>query len=122
MSSSLVANRVTGQFEKDVLKVRENRAEIGDPDPILGQTMNHLGDQIVAPTPNGELRVAADDRLDSRDRSKALRSEFESSVARTTVRSGQCRFTRLAGVSMSMMRPCSMMATRSHNRSASSMR
>src|ERR1700680_4385935 len=74
--SSLVANRVTGQFEKDVLKVRENRAEIRDPNPILGQTMNHLGDEIVAPTPNRELRVAADYRLDSRDRSKALYSRW----------------------------------------------
>src|ERR1700722_9103032 len=36
--------------------------------------MNHLGDEIVAPTPNRDLRVAADDRFDSRDGSKALRS------------------------------------------------
>ena len=41
--------------------------------------MNHRGDEIVAPTPNRELRVAADYRLDSRDRSKAL---FRGSVVR----------------------------------------
>src|SRR5579863_796593 len=34
--------------------------------------MNYLGDQIVAPAPNGELRVAADYCVDSRNRSKAL--------------------------------------------------
>src|SRR5439155_24066896 len=38
-----IANRVTGQFEKDILKVGENRAEIGEPYPILRQTMNHRG-------------------------------------------------------------------------------
>ena len=36
--------------------------------------MNHLGDEIVAPTPNRDLRVAADDRFDSRDGSKVLSS------------------------------------------------
>jgi hypothetical protein len=65
---------VTGKFEKDVLKVRQNRAEIGDPDPILRQAMNHLGDEIIAATPNRELRVATNDRLDSRDHSKTLLS------------------------------------------------
>src|ERR1700691_716313 len=69
-----VANRVTGQFEKDVLQVGENGAEIRDPDAILRQTMNHLGDEIVAVTPDGELRVAANDRLDSRNISKTFRS------------------------------------------------
>src|ERR1700733_2584471 len=72
--SSLVANRVTGQFEKDILKVGENRAEIRDPDAILGQTMNYLGDEIVTSAPNCELRVAADYTLDSRDGSKVLSS------------------------------------------------
>ena len=38
---------MTSQFEKDVLKVGENRAEIRDQDAILGQTMNHLGDKIT---------------------------------------------------------------------------
>src|SRR6516162_8250503 len=36
--------------------------------------MNHLGYKIVAATPNHELRSTARDHLDSRDRSKALRS------------------------------------------------
>src|SRR5258708_28006716 len=34
--------------------------------------MNHRGDEIVAPTPNRVLRVAADYLIDPRDRSKAL--------------------------------------------------
>src|SRR5258708_40124087 len=41
--SGLLANRVTSQFEKDVLQVGEDCAEIRDSNPILGQTMNHLG-------------------------------------------------------------------------------
>src|ERR1019366_4328591 len=57
---------------KDILKVGENRAEIGDPYPILRQTMDHLGDKIVAATPNRDLQPSARDRLDSRDRSKTL--------------------------------------------------
>src|SRR4029077_17452697 len=68
---SSVANRVTSQFEKDVLKVRKNCAEFCYPEPVLGQTVNHFGHEIVAVTSNRELRVAADDHLDSRDRSKA---------------------------------------------------
>src|ERR1051326_5059210 len=68
----LVANRMASQFDKNVLKVRKDCAEIRDSDAILGQTMNHLGDEIVAPAANRELRVAADHRLDQRDGSKAL--------------------------------------------------
>ena len=97
MIESSIANRVTGQFEKDILKVGENRAEISNPDSILGQTMNHLGDEIVAATPNREsasrCNVIASTRGIVRKRSAAVRS----SVARTTVRSGQCRLTRLSG-------------------------
>src|ERR1700687_5998286 len=57
--SSLIANRVTSKFEKDVLKVGQNRAKIRNPDPILGKTMNHLGHEIVAPAANGEPPVIA---------------------------------------------------------------
>ena len=42
--------------------------------------------------------------------------------SRITVRSGQWRADQAAGESMSMMRPWSMIATRSHSRSASSIR
>jgi hypothetical protein len=63
---------MASQFEKDILEVWENRAEIRDPDPILGQAMNHLGHQIVAPPANCELRVAASHRFDSRNRSKSF--------------------------------------------------
>src|ERR1700679_568457 len=70
--SSLVANRMTGQFQKDIFKVRENRAELRDPDPILGKALNHLGDEIVASSPNGELRITAGHCLDARNRSEAF--------------------------------------------------
>src|SRR5271165_7043758 len=63
---------MTRQFQKDVLQIREDGAEIRNPDVILRQTMNHLGDEIVACSANRELEVGADHRLYSRDRSKAL--------------------------------------------------
>src|SRR5271169_254428 len=84
VNQASVANRVTGQFEEDILKVGENRAEVSDPDPVFGQTMNHFGYEIVAAAPNRVLRVAArvagrvagNDLLDSWDGSKTLRSGF----------------------------------------------
>src|SRR5579871_1923772 len=72
IDESSIANRVTGQFEKNILKVGENRAEIGDAYSVLRQAMNHLGDEIVAAPPNRELRPIALDRLDSRDRAKTF--------------------------------------------------
>jgi hypothetical protein len=66
---------MTSQFEKDVLKVGENRSEICNPYPILRQTMNHLSHEIVASTANGESKVTADHRLNSRDGAKALFSD-----------------------------------------------
>src|ERR1700720_71934 len=38
--------------------------------------MNHPGDQVVAPAANGELRVRAHYRLDSRNCAKAVFSEW----------------------------------------------
>ena len=72
--SPLVANRVTSQFKKDIFQIGENGAEIRDPDPIFGQTMNHLGDQIVAMPTNRKRRVVTNNRLDSRNRPKTLGS------------------------------------------------
>src|SRR5260370_39685900 len=63
---------MTRQLEKDVLKVGQNRPEIRDPDLILGQTMNHLGHQVVAPAVNGESKVSAVHRFNSGDRPKAF--------------------------------------------------
>src|SRR3984885_1950913 len=57
--SVLFANGAARELEKDVLKVGENGAEIRDADPILRKTMNHLGDQVVAPPANGASRVFA---------------------------------------------------------------
>src|SRR5579871_3325611 len=70
---------MASQFDKNILKARKDCAEIRDSDAILGQTMNHFGDEIVAAAANRELRVVADHRLDSRHRSKAL---FSASVVR----------------------------------------
>jgi hypothetical protein len=55
----LVANRTAGQFKKNVLEIGENRAEFSDPDPVLGQTVDHQGHEIVTQTANREPQVAA---------------------------------------------------------------
>src|ERR1041384_2651140 len=41
--SPLIADRVAGQFQKNVLQVGQHGAEVGDPDPILGEALDHLG-------------------------------------------------------------------------------
>src|SRR6266478_2964660 len=69
---NLFANRMTGQFEKNVFKIGENGTEIRDPDAILGKTMNYFGHQVVATAANRESQVSADYRLHSRDRAKAF--------------------------------------------------
>src|SRR5216684_1513524 len=47
--SVLIANRMAGQLQKDVLQVRQHGSEVGDPDPVLGQTMDYLAHEVVAP-------------------------------------------------------------------------
>src|SRR6476469_2332695 len=61
--SLLFANRAASQLEKDVLKVGDGRAEFSDPNPILRQAVNHVGDKIVSPPANGESHVGAGYRL-----------------------------------------------------------
>jgi hypothetical protein len=39
---------VTRELEKDVLEGGEHRAKVGDPDAVLGQTVNDLSDEVVA--------------------------------------------------------------------------
>src|SRR6266853_3967819 len=49
MSESLsIADRMAGQFQKNVLQVGQHGAEVGDPDPILGEALDHLGHEVVA--------------------------------------------------------------------------
>src|SRR5437016_7950589 len=69
------ANGVTSQFQKNVFKIGKNRAEIRDSNVVLRQTMNDLGDQVIAAAANGESRVSPGYGLHSRDRPKALFSE-----------------------------------------------
>src|SRR5579863_2360470 len=61
----LIANRMAGHFEKNVLEVRQHRAEVGDPDAVLGQTMDHLGHEILAVPLDRESRVLARHRVSS---------------------------------------------------------
>src|SRR6185436_19936345 len=42
--SPSVSNRVTGQPEKDILERREHGAEVGDPDSMFGEALDHVGD------------------------------------------------------------------------------
>src|ERR1700733_1572158 len=61
--SLLIANRMAGQLQKYVLQVGQHGAEVGDPDPILGQTMYHLGHEVVAASPNAEAGILASYQL-----------------------------------------------------------
>src|SRR5229473_1996691 len=53
--SVLIANRMAGQLQKDVLQVRQHGAEIGDAYPVLGQTLNYLAHEVLAQTAEREL-------------------------------------------------------------------
>src|ERR1019366_1905412 len=76
--------------------------------------------------PSPAPRIVKRDSSRATDSTRGIRARhaaaFASSVAIVTLRSGQCRSTSRCGVSISMIRPCSMIATRSHRRSASSIR
>src|SRR5262245_26384245 len=74
--SSVVAisipNRVAGQFEKDILEGRHDRAEIGDADPVFRDAIDHLGDEILTAAANREPRITARHLIDPPDRAKAV--------------------------------------------------
>src|SRR5262249_38595517 len=57
--SPSIADRMACQFQKDVLQVRQHGSEVCDPDPILGETVNHLCHEVVAPPLKSKLRVLA---------------------------------------------------------------
>src|ERR1700722_15726103 len=69
---SLVANRTASQFEKHVLEVGDDHAEVSDAYTALGQTVDHLGHQIVAAAANRKLQIATHHRLNSRNCAKAF--------------------------------------------------
>src|SRR5580700_2110290 len=66
---------MAGQFQKDVLQVGQHGAEVGDPDPILGETLDHLGHEVVAPPLKSELVVLAHRVLNLRNSSQAFFGE-----------------------------------------------
>src|SRR5579871_3061543 len=68
----LVANGMAGQFQENVFQVGQHRAEVGDPNPILGETLNHLGHQIVALALNRESGLLPRHPLDARDRTQTF--------------------------------------------------
>src|SRR5437899_9350178 len=49
VQSLSIANRMAGEFQKDVLEVGQHCAEFGDPDPIIGETLDHLGHEVLTP-------------------------------------------------------------------------
>src|ERR1700688_1707486 len=55
VESLSIADRMAGQFQKDVLQIGQHGAKVGHPDPILGETLDHLSHEIVAPPLKGEL-------------------------------------------------------------------
>lgn len=63
---------MAGQFQKDVFQVGQHGTEVGDPDPILGETLDHLGHEVVAPSLKSEPGVLAHQVLHLRNRSQAF--------------------------------------------------
>src|SRR5437763_8305544 len=70
-----IANRMAGEFQKDVLEVGRLGAEVGDPDPIFGETLDHLGHEVVAPALKSEPGVLAYHVLNLWNRSKTFFGE-----------------------------------------------
>src|SRR6478735_676584 len=48
-SSSSIPDRMAGEAEEDVLERRLNSTEVGDPDAVLGEALDHVRHQPVAP-------------------------------------------------------------------------
>src|SRR5882724_2037553 len=63
-SSVSVANRVAGDREEHVLERRQQRAEVGRADPVLGQALDHVGHEVFAAAADGEALIDALDRVD----------------------------------------------------------
>src|SRR5579863_1292346 len=57
--SVLIANRMAGQLQKDVLEVGHHGAEVGDPYPVLGKTLDYVADKVFSQPLNRELRALA---------------------------------------------------------------
>src|SRR5215208_5004597 len=68
-----VPDRVAGQLQIHVLERRQDRAEIGDSDAMLGDAANHVGDQVFTRAANRVARSTDRDLVDARQRLKLLR-------------------------------------------------
>src|SRR5215467_2438494 len=64
----LIANRMAGKFQKHVLQVGQHGAEVGDADPVFGQTLDYLAHEVVSPPLNRELGALVHHRLHAWDR------------------------------------------------------
>src|SRR5688500_4841016 len=67
-----VANQPAGELEIRILERRHGRAEVGDPDAVLGDASDHIGHQILTRSLNGDPRAVDRDLRDPRDRSKTV--------------------------------------------------
>src|SRR4249919_1976031 len=65
-----IADRVAGDREKDVLERRQQRAEVGRPNPVLGQALDDVGHEILAAAADDVALIAPLDRVDRRDSPK----------------------------------------------------
>src|SRR5919197_2773203 len=63
-ASHSLADGVAGQPEEDVLERRHFGAEIDHPHPMLGETLNHLGDEIVTTAANSHAESFDGHRID----------------------------------------------------------
>ena len=65
-----------GQFQEDVLERRDDGAKVGDVNPMLGETLNHAGHEVVSHAVNRAAPVLARHVEDARDRSKPFGGAF----------------------------------------------
>src|SRR5256885_7092749 len=52
-----VAQRMSGQFQKDIFEIRHHRSKIGDAHAVLGHALDHISDDVAALSANREPGV-----------------------------------------------------------------
>src|SRR3954452_13214303 len=64
---ALLADRMAGHGEEDILERRQHRAEVGDPEAVLGQSGDDVGDEVLAAAADDHAAVLARHRIDAGD-------------------------------------------------------
>ena len=79
---------MTGHREKDILEGGQHRAKVGDPNPVLGQTLDHVCHDVVAAAADRDAALLSRHGVHAPDLPKTLVGAG-SLVESSTDRSGQ---------------------------------